>query len=129
MPPRKLMSLMVAISLCGAGVIASADDDNPGEGASVGDSCQTNRDCDKDKGQHCVKNACAIPKKAGNSKPPDTSPDQPPPPACPGVPAGYTLKCKLNSGQVVDACGMPGAIPAPIGAQCHIGYELGNAIQ
>jgi hypothetical protein len=131
---RTLIFLSMLFSLCAtpSPVIAQDDDeDNPGAGAQVGDSCKSNRDCDRSAGQHCIKNACAIPRKSGGGGSADDSGrgnGGSLASNC-GLPAGVTLKCKLYSGQVFDACGHAGAIPARVGDPCHIGYAQGIAVQ
>jgi hypothetical protein len=126
---RNLTALMIATALSGVAIPAvAADDDNPGQGASVGDTCQSNKDCDKDAGQHCVKNACT--KSGGGGD--DVHKDKPAPkptPSCPGLASGYTVKCQLSTGQTFNACGMAGAVPAQVGSTCHVGYQIGIAVE
>lgn len=123
-----------AVSVCFAMACGMAAADNPGEGALAGDSCQSNNDCDKDVGQHCIKNVCKLVRRPLNpdsetvDPTPVATPATPSGSACPGVPSGMTVKCQLYSGPLIDACGTPGAIPAVIGSSCHIGMELGKAV-
>jgi hypothetical protein len=113
-------------------MVGVSSGDTPG--ANVGDSCQSNNDCDRSAGQHCVNNKCVIPGRSGTtspSAPPPSASSSSPEPAssCPGLPAGYSLKCQLNTGQVLNFCGVAGAIPGPIGTPCHVGYQIGTIVQ
>lgn len=112
--------------------------------ADPGDSCTKNKDCSN--GEHCRANICKAVAKAkpvdsaGASTSGDTEADsdeaganssRPRPQhqnAC-GLPDGYTLTCKLVTGQVYNACGMAGAIPARVGEPCHIGYVQGVGVE
>jgi len=92
--------------------------------ADEGDSCQANSDCDADGGEHCIKNVCTIKK----SKPGKQSSGAGGSGSCPGLQPGYTLTCQLITGQVVNACGYPGAVPAQVGTPCHIGATPGTSV-
>jgi hypothetical protein len=134
--PPLFFSALFLVALLAVGVSSG---DTPG--ADVGDSCQSNNDCDSDAGQHCVNNKCSIPKNSNNqagnqpsqgqqsSQSQGRQSGQGQPPSCPGLQPGYTLKCQLTNGQVVNACGWPGAVPGPIGQPCHIGMQVGTAVE
>jgi hypothetical protein len=44
-------------------------------GANVGDSCQSNNDCDSSAGQHCVDNKCVVPGGGSHSNQPGARSD------------------------------------------------------
>jgi hypothetical protein len=47
---------------------------------------------------------------------------------CPGLSPGLSLTCKLSTGQIVNGCSIPGAIPGPPGQPCHVGCQTGVLI-
>ena len=101
--------------------------------AEPGDSCQKKSDCDR--GERCRANICIAANGDSRSRPTmesegasDDESATEPNDNC-GLPPGYTLTCRLYSGRVVNACGIPGAVPARIGDPCHIGQQPGVSIR
>lgn len=122
------MKAMAVYAVMLAPILLSHPVQTRADGADVGDTCQRNSDCDTSAGQHCIRNVCTIP---GNNGAANGS--QPPPQKqashCPGLAPGYSLTCRLFNGQVYNVCGVPGAVPAPVGSACQIYGQPGVAIQ